>query len=192
MDLLRAAIGITRYLYSLGRFIEGWNVPVARLVISCGLHRITGIIVPPHPPLANGEYPPTDFMPRPYASTSFYLQHHAYSALPHRAPSLRMRSIIVPPPRDEIDLAERTMTFWAAKALDWAASIGWGWSTSMSDDDCSTEWPWGMGGAEVSLFFCFQLDHQRMKLIISRRGHQHMSTSASASETYSIPTVPFT
>jgi hypothetical protein len=149
-DLVRAATGITRYLYSLGRFIEGWNIPVARLAVSCGLHRLTGNITPPFPPMMTGEYPPTEYMPQPYATTQFYLYQHACTALPQPAPNLRMRPLILPPPRDEIDLAERVMTFWAAKAQDWAGGIGWGWATGLSDDECTTEWPWGIGGAEVS------------------------------------------
>lgn len=149
-DLVRAAVGITRYLYALGRFIEGWNVPVARLVISCGLHRLTGNITLPDYPSATGEYPPTEYAPRPYGSTKFYLHHHAQTALRQPVPPLRMRPLIVPPPRDEIDLAERVMTFWAAKAQDWSAGIGWGWSVGLEDEECTTEWPWGGGGVEVS------------------------------------------
>lgn len=149
-DLTRAAIGIARYLYSLGRFIEGWNVPVMRLATSCGLHRMSGNIVQPDPPDAAGNHPPMEYMPRSYASTTYYLNHHAYHALPSSVPPLRMRQLIIPPPRDEIDLSERVMTFWAAKCNDYAGGVGWGWSLGLSDDECTTEWPWGSGVAEVS------------------------------------------
>jgi hypothetical protein len=138
-DLVRAAIGISRYLYSLGRFVEGWNIPVARLLVSCGLHRMTGNIVRP-------DNAPVEFLPQPYPPAHAYAQPLA--ATPY--PVLRMRPVIVPPARDEIEMAERNLTFWAAKSSDWAAGLGWGWTTGMADDECTTEWPWGWGSVEVS------------------------------------------
>ncbi|GFZ43535.1 hypothetical protein JCM24511_01255 [Saitozyma sp. JCM 24511] len=137
-DLVRAAIGISRYLYSLGRFVEGWNIPVARLLVSCGLHRMTGSIVRP-------DNAPVEFIPPPYPPAHAYAQPLA--ATPY--PVLRMRPVIVPPARDEIEMAERNLTFWAAKSSDWAAGLGWGWTTGMADDECTTEWPWGWGSAEI-------------------------------------------
>jgi hypothetical protein len=137
-DLVRAAIGISRYLYSLGRFVEGWNIPVARLLVSCGLHRMTGSIVRP-------DNAPVEFMPSPYPPAHAYAQPLA--ATPY--PVLRMRPVIVPPARDEIEMAERNLTFWAAKSSDWAAGLGWGWTTGIADDECTTEWPWGWGSVEV-------------------------------------------
>jgi hypothetical protein len=35
------------------------------------------------------------------------------------------------------------------KALDWSAGIGWGWTTALVDDECTTEWPWGWVPVEV-------------------------------------------
>lgn len=128
-DLVRAAVGIARHLYGLGRFIEGWNIPVSRLLVSCGLHRLTGTIVPPDVspvPMSTEQ----TYMPKPYAPSYHYLHTHTPGGQSGVGlPILRMRPIIIPPPRDEIEYAERVMTFWAAKAQDWEAGIGWGVDT---------------------------------------------------------------
>jgi hypothetical protein len=149
-DLVRASVGIARQLYSLGRFIEGWNIPVSRLLVSCGLHRLTGTIIPPD----GSPIPMTSdqtYMPKPYAPSYHYLHTHSPGGQSAGIPVLRMRPVIIPPPRDEIEYAERVMTFWAAKAQDWEAGIGWGWTLSLDDEECTTEWCWGLsGGAEVS------------------------------------------
>ena len=146
-DLVRAAVGIARHLCALGRFIEGWSIPVARLVVSCGLHRMSGNFIPP-----DGSPGPIDAIPKPYAPCYQYL--HSHSAVAGASgdglPVLRMRPVIIPPPRDEIELAERVMTFWSAKMQDWESGTGWGWSLKMADDECTTEWGWGWGGVEVS------------------------------------------
>lgn len=144
-DLVRAAVGIARMLYSLGRFIEGWNIPVARLLVSCGLHRSTGNVVSPD----GNPNPSLDLLPKPYGPAHFYAQTHSLLTPPSQYPVMRMRPVIIPPARDEIELAERNLTFWAAKSQDWAASVGWGWSTGLADDECTTEWPWGWGSPEV-------------------------------------------
>lgn len=145
-DLVRAAVGIARHLYSLGRFIEGWNIPVSRLVISCGLHRLTGNFTPPD---GCNPSPPghTDPIPKPYAPAHHYPPPSQAMITPDGShyPILRMRPVILPPARDEIEVSERIATFWAAKMQDWAAGVGWGWSVSMADEECTTEWPWGGG-----------------------------------------------
>ncbi|WWC66292.1 uncharacterized protein I206_100193 [Kwoniella pini CBS 10737] len=150
-DLTRAAIGIAWMLYSMGHFIEGWNIPVSRLLISCGLHRITGTYIPPD----GGSGINPDLIPKPYAASHQYAHSHSQNRpsnpFPNNGqsqvefPIVRMRPIIIPPARDEIELAERVATFWAAKMQDWEASIGWGWSVAMSDELCTTEWGWGWG-----------------------------------------------
>jgi hypothetical protein len=147
-------VGIARYLYSLGRFIEGWGVPVARLAVSCGLHRISGNIVAPEAgELGN--------LPSAYASTQYYAQHQAL-IVPPRAdrPRLRLRPTILPPPRDGIDVAERTATWWAVKAQDWSAGVGWGWVSALNDADCTTRWPWGWGPVQVSSRGAFDIADQ--------------------------------
>ncbi|WVF70472.1 hypothetical protein IAT40_005262 [Kwoniella sp. CBS 6097] len=145
-DLVRAAVGIAWYLYSMGRFIEGWNIPVSRLMISCGLHRITGNYMSPNG--SNGANP--DVLPPPYAAAHEYAHSHSRVGGPQsQLPVVRMRPIIIPPARDEIELAERVMTFWAAKMQDWEAGTGWGWSISLVDELCTTEFGWGSGSAEV-------------------------------------------
>jgi hypothetical protein len=148
-DLVRAAIGIARHLYSLGRFIEGWNIPVSRLIVSCGLHRQTGNFVSPDGFVATSPGS-TNPLPQPYAPAHFYPQAAQSMTSPDGAqyPILRMRPVILPPARDQIEVAERSATFWAAKMQDWAAGIGWGWSIAMSEDECTTEWPWGTGVPE--------------------------------------------
>lgn len=148
-DLARASIGIARHLYSLGRFIEGWNIPVSKLVISCGLHRLTGNYFSPDgsfaqsPSLINP-------LPTPYGPAHHYPLADQYMTAfdGSRVPVLRMRPVVIPPARDEIDVAERTATFWAAKMQDWQAACGWGWTTSMADEECTTQWPWGWGTPE--------------------------------------------
>lgn len=148
-DLARASIGIARHLYSLGRFIEGWNIPVSKLVISCGLHRLTG-----NHYTIDGTYDHSlttiNPLPQPYAPAHHYSLgiQQMTTADGSQVPILRMRPVIIPPARDEIDVAERTATFWAAKMQDWQAGCGWGWSTSMTDDECTTQWPWGWGVPE--------------------------------------------
>ncbi|ORY32325.1 hypothetical protein BCR39DRAFT_464647 [Naematelia encephala] len=144
-DLVRAAIGIARHLYSLGRFIEGWNIPVLRLLVSCGLHRMTGNFYPPD--ASPGPPAPTGIMPKPYAPSHHYGTSYGASSIPGLS-VLRMRPVIIPPARDEIDLAERTMVFWAAKMQDWSAGIGWGWALGLADEECTTQWGWGWGSAE--------------------------------------------
>ncbi|WWC86277.1 uncharacterized protein L201_001150 [Kwoniella dendrophila CBS 6074] len=154
-DLTRAAIGIAFMLYSMGHFIEGWNIPVSRLLISCGLHRITGTYIPPE----GGSGIDPDLIPKPYAPAHQYAHSHSYNHPSNPFsnktqpeldfPIIRMRPIIIPPARDEIELAERIATFWAAKMQDWEAGIGWGWSTSLADDLCTTEWGWGWGPVET-------------------------------------------
>ncbi|ORX35974.1 hypothetical protein BD324DRAFT_514442 [Kockovaella imperatae] len=144
-DLCRATVGIARHLISLGRFIEGYTIPVSRLLISCGLHRQTGVIVPPDGMTSA----PGDPMPRPYSSPYHYRQSYAFTETSSGHPVLRMRPVVLPPPRDEIELAERVMTFWAVKYQEWEMSIGWGWSLSLADEECTTMWPWGWGSAEI-------------------------------------------
>ncbi|OCF55433.1 hypothetical protein L486_06916 [Kwoniella mangroviensis CBS 10435] len=151
-DLTRAAIGIAWMLYSMGHFIEGWNIPVSRLLISCGLHRITGTYIPPE----GGSGMDPDLIPKPYAPSHQYAHSHSVrhpsNPFTNNAnfPVVRMRPIIIPPARDEIELAERVATFWAAKMQDWEAGIGWGWTVSLADEICTTEWSWGSGSVEPS------------------------------------------
>ena len=146
-DLLRAAIGIARHLIILGRFIEGFNIPFPRLLIACGLHRQTATILPP-----NGYSPVGEVLPEPMPPPRAYRHSHDASipvAVEPALRPLRMRPVVLPPPRDEIDLAERVMTFWAAKMLDWENGVGWGWTISLWDEECTTMWPWGWGIPEV-------------------------------------------
>jgi hypothetical protein len=153
-DLVRAAVAIARHLYSAGRFIEGWSIPVSKLLISCGLHRQTGTIISTDGLSSSTSGEITGFLPGPYAETNRYIHCHTQkvSGTSSVLPTLRMRPVIIPPPRDEIEYAERVMTFWAVKSQDWEAGIGWGWTLSLSDDECTTEFPWGWSGAsEVGL-----------------------------------------
>ena len=172
-DLVRAAVGITRCLYSLGRFIEAFSTPVARLVVSCGLHRATGTIVPPPATRGSGTSSLVEnlqriststsistsstyaesglnVLPEPYAPAQYYLHLHSSARPVSTYPIMRMRPTILPPPRDEIDVAERSATFWAAKVQDWEAGTGWGWSLGLDDNECTVRWPWGSGVPEVS------------------------------------------
>ena len=162
-DLVRASVGIARHLISLGRFIEGYTMPMARLLVACGLHRQTGNIVPPDGgPLEL----PTD-MPKPFASP-YHHRHSNSDTANERSgqyPVLRMRPVVLPPPRDEIESAERVMTFWAVKYEEWEMSVGWGWSVSLADDECTTMWPWGWGSPEVSHRASSVLKLKRLRLM---------------------------
>jgi hypothetical protein len=185
-DLVRASIGISRYLYSVGRFIEGWNVPCTRLVVSCGIHRITNpIVISPETAVGRdrkmsasymatdqgGPSPPTSTISfggssdhvASFSSLGIAQGHGSGSASSHtpastaadaggrgsgnlavdlQAPTkLRMKPVIIQPPRDPFELAERIQTFWAIKAMDWAACVGWGWTGSLADSDVQTVWP---------------------------------------------------
>ncbi|WVR05906.1 hypothetical protein IAU60_002932 [Kwoniella sp. DSM 27419] len=181
-DLVRASVGIAWYLYSTGRFIEGWNVCVTRLLISCGLHRITGSYISPDG--SNGSNP--ELIPKPYAPAHQY--PHSQSLVNPTSnrinlPTLRMRPIIIPPARDEIEVAERVNTFWAAKMQDWEAGIGWGWSISLVDELCTTEWGWGWGTPEPKAAASSRLRYGIRDL------HDHSSgmyTSPSSDTTYTL------
>lgn len=167
-DLLRAATVIARYLYGLGRFIEGWNLPVMRLVVMCGLHRLSNTIVS-GVGAANHSTADDPFLPPPNAAPSQYSHAHRPKMLydEHELPTLRMRAVIIPPPRDWIELTERKQAFWAAKALDWAAAIGWGWTGSLADSECTCAWPMAWSETDVSNF-CWiaqlRTDHVAIKL----------------------------
>jgi hypothetical protein len=152
-DLVRAALGISRYLYTLGRFIEGWNIPVARLAITCGLHRLTDAVVPPDAtPAALVSNPILDAMPLPYGNTTYYSQRQQLLSPPQPSqPVLRKAPVILPPPRDAIDVAERSATWWAVKTMDWSASVGWGWVGALNDAESTSELPWGWGIPVVGL-----------------------------------------
>ncbi|OXG12352.1 hypothetical protein C366_06077 [Cryptococcus neoformans Tu401-1] len=143
-DLTRAAIGIAHALYRRGNFVEGWTVPVASLMVACGLHRISGNCVPP--PTSSKGIPG---LPQPYAHPDYYLHAHTPSQVIPDGEELRMRPVLIPPARDEIEIAERIMTFWAGKHQMWISSGGWGWSDPLPDAECTTEWPWGWGHVEV-------------------------------------------
>ncbi|OWZ80353.1 hypothetical protein C365_01305 [Cryptococcus neoformans Bt85] len=143
-DLTRAAIGIAHALYRRGNFVEGWTVPVASLMVACGLHRISGNCVPP--PTSSKGIPG---LPQPYAHPDYYLHAHTPSQVIPDGQELRMRPVLIPPARDEIEIAERIMTFWAGKHQMWISSGGWGWSDPLPDAECTTEWPWGWGHVEV-------------------------------------------
>ncbi|OWZ71855.1 hypothetical protein AYX14_02736 [Cryptococcus neoformans] len=143
-DLTRAAIGIAHALYRRGNFVEGWTVPVASLMVACGLHRISGNCVPP--PTSSKGIPG---LPQPYAHPDYYLHAHTPSQVTPDGQELRMRPVLIPPARDEIEIAERIMTFWAGKHQMWISSGGWGWSDPLPDAECTTEWPWGWGHVEV-------------------------------------------
>ncbi|ODO07251.1 hypothetical protein L198_00830 [Cryptococcus wingfieldii CBS 7118] len=146
-DLSRAAVGIARSLYTQGRFVEGWSIPVANLAIACGLHRISGGYIPPPPSIP----PATKIasIPDPYAREHEYSHAHTYGRPQVGQPQLRMKVVLVPPARDEIEVAERVMTFWAVKRQCWTMSIGWGWPDPLPDEECTTEWPWGWGHVEL-------------------------------------------
>ncbi|KIR37054.1 hypothetical protein I352_00366 [Cryptococcus deuterogattii MMRL2647] len=143
-DLTRAAIGIAHALYRRGNFVEGWTMPVASLVVACGLHRISGNCVPP--PTSSKGIPG---LPQPYAHPDYYWNAHTPSQVIPDRQELRMRPVLIPPARDEIEIAERVMTFWAGKQQMWISSGGWGWSDPLPDAECTTEWPWGWGHVEV-------------------------------------------
>lgn len=118
---------------------------MARLLVSCGLHRMDSNTIRP-----DGRAP-GDFTPQLLPPAHFYGHSHPPAAAQTSNYSiLKMSPMIIPPARDEIEMAERNMTFWAVKAQDWTAGIGWGWPTALADDECTTEWPWGWGAVEVS------------------------------------------
>ena len=141
-DLARASVGIARFMYTTGRELEGWSIPVARLVVSCGLHRCTGYKIP----LDTSAMQPS-YLSTPYNNT---LAHTMDLTLNHGKSNVWRRLVDIPPARDDIDVAERIMAFWAAEGQDWRAANARGWSLGLPDEDCTTQWPWGSGVCEVN------------------------------------------
>ncbi|WVQ70943.1 hypothetical protein IAR50_000468 [Cryptococcus sp. DSM 104548] len=141
-DLARAAVGIARGLYVQGSV---WASSDIRRVHS----------PPPPPPHPQpSTTPPTQsqkHLPPPYAPEQDYPHAHTYNRPSIGQPPLRMKAVLIPPARDEIEVAERVMTFWAAKRQLWTMSVGWGWPDMVPDGECTTEWPWGWGHVEAGV-----------------------------------------
>ncbi|EAL22251.1 hypothetical protein CNBC3890 [Cryptococcus deneoformans B-3501A] len=180
-DLTRAAIGIAHALYRRGNFVEGWTMPVANLVVACGLHRISGNCVPP-PTSSKG----IQGLPQPYAHPDYYLHAHTPSQVIPDRQELRMRPVLIPPARDEIEIAERVMTFWASKHQMWISSGGWGWSDPLSDAECTTEWPWGWGHVEPSSQLRAVLPLERYTLNDIHDPDSNIHTGAYADTTHTL------
>jgi len=145
-DLVRASIGIARRLYAMGWFVDGWNVPVSRLLVSCGLHRNEGIYIPPFPQESQKDTSGSDC-----PSSEQYCHFSPLVVFGSEAlPKSRGRTVIIPPANDEIDVSERLLTSWAARAQDWAAAVSWGWTAALTDTEYTPFWPRGNGALEVS------------------------------------------
>lgn len=165
LDLLKASTGICRFLFGQGRSLEAWHSICLRLVVACGLHRITSPVVGtarlPHTPqystpIAINAFGATDFgMTQDDQSstsriwvqtaTSWRTYNNNISISQSRAAlfnrSIRARPVIIPPPTDNLQLWERIELFWAVKELDWGMSSHWGWALALDDSQIQTPWP---------------------------------------------------
>lgn len=168
LDLLKASTGICRFLISQGRSLEAWHSICLRLVVACGLHRITSPVIgttgPTHTPqrsmpsiAINSGFGTTDFgmVQDDQFSTSRTQRQTASSwrtyndnrSMSQSMPALsqsrtpRPKPVIIPPPTDNLQLWERIELFWAVKELDWGMSSHWGWTLALHDSEIQTPWP---------------------------------------------------
>ena len=143
-DLARAATGTSRYLFTIGRFLEAWTIPVVNLHTACGLDRSIGTPFTPK----NATLPQVSGFPQS-AYPSNYGRAMPRSTIDASLPIPPDRLLGIPPPQDEIDVAERKMAFCATKMQVWSASLQSGWTSSIPDEEGTTEWC-GHGGVEVN------------------------------------------
>lgn len=170
LDLLKASTGICRFLISQGRSLEAWHSICLRLVVACGLHRITSPVIgsaggpsqsqPRSTPsnMVNSGFGTTDFGMlqdessrsqrqtasswRTYSDNRPTSQSQSQSRPPMAQHRIpRPKPVIIPPPTDNLQLWERIELFWAVKELDWGMSSHWGWTLSIQDSEVQTPWP---------------------------------------------------
>jgi hypothetical protein len=165
LDLLKASVISCRYLISYGRYVDAWLSPCFRLVIACGLHRITSPVVSASTtekqPMANSEsaLDLSDFE----VSTDYgrlYDQEQRFGRYGLRGRNSGERPVfyrsrrptelsrsqvsglsIIPPAIDNNDMWERIELFWAVKEMDWGMSSHFSWTATISDEEIQTPWP---------------------------------------------------
>jgi hypothetical protein len=169
LDLLKASTIICRDLISRGRSVEAWFSPCLRLVVACGLHRITSPVIrtptPEREPMASTgsglglrdqtahsadygrlyDHSPQTRQSAPSGSTWQMHGESPLSSQSHRSKG-RQRShlpkpVIIPPAVDDIEIWERIELFWAVKELDWGMSSHFSWTVAISDGEIQTPWP---------------------------------------------------
>lgn len=169
LDLLKASTIICRYLVGRGRSIEAWSSPCLRLVVACGLHRITSPVIrtptPEREPSASsgfgqglrdqnvlsadyGRMYDQSTQARQSAASGPSWQMHGESRLPspHQRSKGRQRPhvpkpVIIPPAVDDIEIWERIELFWAVKELDWGMASHFSWTVAIADGEIQTPWP---------------------------------------------------
>ena len=169
LDLLKASTLICRYLVARGRSIEAWHSPCLRLVVACGLHRITSPVIRPptsirEPSINSGsnlgwrdsntlsaDYGRMyDRSPKGRQSDLLESSWQAFGdtslSVPPQRPTERPLSqasnlVIIPPPGDDLEVWERIELFWAVKELDWGMSTHFGWTAGIHDGEIQTPWP---------------------------------------------------
>ncbi|KAG8939192.1 hypothetical protein FRC04_006832 [Tulasnella sp. 424] len=107
MDYLKGTCLVTGYFIKRGRYLEGYHhqCGASRMALSCGLHQIVSPIFDPN-------------------------------AQPTLPPALtgQDKTILLPPPANQIDLAERIMCFWGIYLRDKVASIVTGFPPALNED----------------------------------------------------------
>lgn len=169
LDLLKASSGICRYLVSQGRSLEAWLSICVRLVVACGLHRITSPVLRPiaqtHLNSSPSNNTPSNSSDKKIRATDYGAMHDQSATLgtqrqtgsswqthfdggrpaqPRATISQRQtrsKPVIIPAPTDNLQLWERIEVFWAVKELDWGMSSHWGWTSAIHNSEIQTPWP---------------------------------------------------
>lgn len=130
-DLARACAGMTRYLVLMGKPIEASMLPICRLAVACGLHRIESTNFARSTPRLSTAVP----------SGTTRASGEAVTQVAADDEKLQPKLVVVPPVDDRTTLWERIETFWAIKALDWGIGLLYGWPCGLAENEVSTVWP---------------------------------------------------
>lgn len=106
-------------------------LPICRLAVACGLHRIDSIDFATSTPGLSTTGPLGTTSGPGEAGTQFVAENEKF----------RPKLVVVPPVNDRMTLWERIETFWAIKALDWGIGLLYGWPVGLAESEVSTVWP---------------------------------------------------
>jgi hypothetical protein len=130
-ELAKACAGMTRYLVLMGKPVEASMLPICRLAVACGLHRIESTNLATSTPRLSTTVPPSTTSGSGEAVTQVAAETEKF----------RPKLVVVPPVDDRKTLWERIETFWAIKALDWGIGLLYGWPCGLAESEVSTVWP---------------------------------------------------
>ncbi|KAF8344123.1 uncharacterized protein EI90DRAFT_3028344, partial [Cantharellus anzutake] len=136
-NFVQASCLIAFFLYQNGRFIEAYHqtCQVARFAVSCGLHQISS----PH------LNPSGDLVSAPGAGSGPSKNAHAAPWTVTNM-SVRRAGSMLDPPKDQIEVGERILTFWHIFLLDRCGSIMTNLPAALPDEcdsfsQIETVWP---------------------------------------------------